>query len=69
MEEARQAALHKPSGGTGSKKDAGKDQQKKKLESSNIITLDEYNFPHAIYIYDSHHLKDDNLINGYNKLH
>lgn len=30
----------------------GKDSIKKP-ETSNIITLDEYNFPHAVYMYES----------------
>lgn len=46
-----------------------KHDEKEKAKLSGIITLDEYRFPHAIYMLEGSRLKDDDLINGYSKLH
>ncbi len=50
-------------------KSSGKDSKKQDNSLSNILTLDEFRFPHAVYIFDGSVLKDDNLINAYSKLY
>eukprot|EP00347_Sterkiella_histriomuscorum_P001454 403371978 len=66
LEEARQLAMSSTKSPV-----KGKDGKEaiKKPENSNIIKLDEYNFPHAVYIYESNHMKEEILHNGFNKIH
>ncbi len=54
-----------------SKKESSKDSKKdiKKSESSNIITLDEFKFSHAVFMLESSVLKDDLMINAYTKFY
>ena len=51
------------------KSKASKDVKKHDAGSSNIITLDEFKFPHGVYIFDGSVLKDDVLNNAYSKLY
>ena len=50
-------------------KSSKKDSKDLKKGDQSIISLDEFNFPHGVYLYDASHLKDDVLISGYTKLH
>ena len=53
-----------------SKKKKDKDDKKKNktedFNKSGILRLDEFNFPHIIFMLEGH-LKDDILMTGYNK--
>lgn len=47
-----------------------KEMAHKKAEAANIFTLDEYCFPHAVFLYEQGgQLREETLINGYNKLY
>lgn len=49
------------------KKDAKKEEAHK-IGNTGLITLDEFKFPHAIYMYDDHRsIKADSLTAGYSK--
>ncbi|CDW89049.1 UNKNOWN [Stylonychia lemnae] len=68
QEQALEEARHN-GGQVKSPQKHSKDKDSKKNEILNIITVDEYRFPHAVYIFETSSLKEDHLINGYNKIH